>query len=221
MYDNRRPGFFRNDEPQSGRRVEAKVKWFNAAKGFGFVTLSDGTPDAFLPMAILRRAGYDDIREGASVTCEVGAGAKGPLVVNVLNVDNSTAVASSGGGGGGGGYGQRDRDFGGGGGGRDYGGGGGRDYGGGRGGGGGYRQDSYRQDSAPRGPAQSVDGAVKWFEPDKGYGFISPDGGGKDIFVHITALRRSGVQTLGPGQRVRVDVVDGRKGLEAERAVLI
>jgi cold shock protein len=223
MYDNRRPGFFRNDEPQSGRRVEAKVKWFNAAKGFGFVTLSDGTPDAFLPMAILRRAGYDDIREGASVTCEVGAGAKGPLVVNVLNVDNSTAVASSGGGGGGGGYGQRDRDFGGGGGGRDYGGGGSRDYGGGRGGGGGggYRQDSYRQDSAPRGPAQSVDGAVKWFEPDKGYGFISPDGGGKDIFVHITALRRRGVQTLGPGQRVRVDVVDGRKGLEAERVVLI
>src|SRR6185312_7774280 len=223
MYDHRRPGFFRNDEPQSGRRVEAKVKWFNAAKGFGFVTLSDGSPDAFLPMAILRRAGYDDIREGASVTCEVGAGAKGPLVVNVLNVDNSTAVASSGGGGGGGGYGQRDRDFGGGGGGRDYGGGGSRDYGGGRGGrsGGGYRQDSYRQDSAPRGPAQSVEGAVKWFEPDKGYGFISPDGGGKDIFVHITALRRSGVQTLGPGQRVRVDVVDGRKGLEADRVVLL
>jgi cold shock protein len=199
MYDHRRPGFFRNDEPQSGRRVEAKVKWFNAAKGFGFVTLSDGSPDAFLPMAILRRAGYDDIREGASITCEVGAGAKGPLVVNVLNVDNSTAVASSGGGG----YGQRDRD-------RD------RDYGGSGGGRGGYRQDS-----APRGPAQSVEGAVKWFEPDKGYGFISPDGGGKDIFVHITALRRSGVQTLGPGQRVRVDVVDGRKGLEADRVVLI
>src|SRR5579875_1906180 len=134
MYDHRRPGFFRNDEPQTGRRVEAKVKWFNAAKGFGFVTLTDGSPDAFLPMAILRRAGYDDIREGASITCEVGAGAKGPLVVNVLNVDNSTATQSSGGGRGG-----------------------------------------YRQDSAPRGPAQSVEGAVKWFEPDKGYGFISPD----------------------------------------------
>jgi cold shock protein len=215
MYDHRRPGFFRNDEPQTGRRVEAKVKWFNAAKGFGFVTLSDGSPDAFLPMAILRRAGYDDIREGASVTCEVGAGAKGPLVVNVLNVDNSTAAPASGGG-----YGQRDRDYGQGGGGGGY-----RQDGGG---GGGYRQDGgrggYRQDSgggAPRGPSQSVEGAVKWFEPDKGYGFISPDGGGKDIFVHITALRRSGVQTLGPGQRVRVDVVDGRKGLEADRVVLL
>jgi cold shock protein len=187
MYDNRRPGYFRNDEPQTGRRVEAKVKWFNAAKGFGFVTMSDGTPDAFLPMAILRRAGYDDVREGASITCEVGAGAKGPLVVNVLNVDNSTAVASSGGPGGGGG----------------------RSFGGAGSSGGGSR------------PAQSVEGAVKWFEPDKGYGFISPDGGGKDIFVHVTALRRSGVQTLGPGQRVRVDVVDGRKGLEADRVTLI
>ena len=187
MHDNRRPGFFRNDEPQTGRRVEAKVKWFNAAKGFGFVTLSDGSPDAFLPMAILRRAGYDDVREGASITCEVGAGAKGPLVVSVLNVDNSTAVPA----GGGGGMGSRPSS-------------------GGGGGGGG-----------PRGAAQSVDGAVKWFEPDKGYGFISPDGGGKDIFVHVTALRRSGVQTLGPGQRVRVDVVDGRKGLEADRVTLI
>src|SRR3954454_18589113 len=85
-----------------GRRVDATVKWFNASKGFGFVTLSDGTQDAFLPMAILRRAGYEDVREGATVSCEVSAGAKGPLVTSVLNVDMSTAVAPQSGGGGGG-----------------------------------------------------------------------------------------------------------------------
>ena len=124
-------------------------------------------------MAVLRRAGYEDVPEGASITCEVGAGAKGPLVTSVLNVDSSTATAPSGGSGG------FDR-------------------------------------RAPR-PSMAIEGAVKWFEADKGYGFISPDGGGKDVFIHITALRRSGVTALDPGQRVRVEVVDGKKGLEAER----
>src|SRR6516165_10618075 len=87
MYE-RRPGFFREDS-HPGHRVEARVKWFNASKGFGFVTLADGSQDAFLPMAVLRRAGYEDVREGASITCEIGAGAKGPLVTNVLNVDEA------------------------------------------------------------------------------------------------------------------------------------
>src|SRR5215472_899840 len=94
----RRPGFFRTEDAPTGRRVEAKIKWFNAAKGFGFVSMSDGTPDAFLPMAALRRAGFEDAREGASITCEVGSGAKGPLVVSVISLDNSTAAPAGGGG---------------------------------------------------------------------------------------------------------------------------
>ena len=76
-------------------------------------------------------------------------------------------------------------------------------------------------DRHPQRPSTSLEGAVKWFEPEKGYGFISPDGGGKAVFIHISALRRSGVNALGPGQRVRVDVVDGKKGLEADRIALI
>jgi CspA family cold shock protein len=175
MYE-RRPGFFREDTTP-GDRVEAKVKWFNASKGFGFVTFADGSQDAFLPMAVLRRAGYEDVREGASITCEVSAGAKGPLVTNVLNVDNSTAVISQGGADG------IDR----------------------------------------RGPRSSttLEGAVKWFEAEKGYGFITPDAGGKVVFIHITAVRRSGINALGAVQSVRVEVVDGKKGLEADRITLI
>src|SRR5258707_11498870 len=89
--NDRETGYSHAEELQAGRRVEAKIKWFNATKGFGFVALSDGSKDAFLPMAILRRAGYDEAREGAAIVCEVGVGAKGPLVLNVLNLDNSAA----------------------------------------------------------------------------------------------------------------------------------
>src|SRR4051795_10450835 len=93
MYDPR-PGMFQEEVPSApGRRVDATVKWFNPSKGFGFVTMADGTQDAFLPMATLRRAGYDDAREGSSISCEIGSGTKGPLVVNVLSIDASTAVA--------------------------------------------------------------------------------------------------------------------------------
>jgi len=174
MYD-RRPDFLREDTTP-GRVIEAKVKWFNAAKGFGFVTPDDGSQDAFLPMAVLRRAGYEEIREGTSVTCEVGAGAKGPLVTNVLNIDPSTAAAP--------------------------------------------RDEGFDRRGEPR-PSTTLEGAVKWFEPDKGYGFISPDSGGKDVFIHITALRRSGVNALSPGQRVRMEVVEGKKGQEADQVTLI
>src|SRR4051795_6416207 len=93
MYD-RRPGTFQEEVPPApGRRVDATVKWFNPGKGFGFVTMADGTQDAFLPMAILRRAGFDDVSEGASITCEVGDGAKGPFVVSIVSIDLSTAAA--------------------------------------------------------------------------------------------------------------------------------
>jgi cold shock protein len=64
-------------------------------------------------------------------------------------------------------------------------------------------------------------GTVKWYNAMKGFGFIASDRGGKDIFVHATVLNRAGIADLPEGQRVAVDVVDGRKGPEAASIRLI
>jgi CspA family cold shock protein len=58
-------------------------------------------------------------------------------------------------------------------------------------------------------------GVVKWFNADKGFGFISVDGGGADVFVHQTAIRSDGFRELRENQRVEFDVVQGQKGLQA------
>jgi cold shock protein len=56
-------------------------------------------------------------------------------------------------------------------------------------------------------------GTVKWFNPDKGYGFIQPDDGGKDVFVHVSAVEQSGLRNLQEGQKIAFDVVaDKRTG---------
>ena len=55
-------------------------------------------------------------------------------------------------------------------------------------------------------------GTVKWFNPAKGYGFIAPEDGSRDVFVHISALEQAGLGTLNEGQKVSFEVVPGRDG---------
>lgn len=54
-------------------------------------------------------------------------------------------------------------------------------------------------------------GTVKWFNSQKGFGFIAPEDGGKDVFVHISAVERAGLSGLNEGQKVSFDIVDDRK----------
>jgi CspA family cold shock protein len=58
-------------------------------------------------------------------------------------------------------------------------------------------------------------GTVKWFNDAKGFGFVTPEDGGKDLFAHFSAIQESGFKTLKEGQRVSFDVVSGPKGLQA------
>lgn len=64
-------------------------------------------------------------------------------------------------------------------------------------------------------------GTVKWFNADKGFGFIAQDGGGSDVFVHFSAIAGTGFKELSEGQKVKFDVVQGQKGPQAENVTTL
>lgn len=64
-------------------------------------------------------------------------------------------------------------------------------------------------------------GTVKWFNSEKGFGFIAVDGGGSDVFVHFTAIQSSGFRTLEENQRVEFELTQGPKGPQADRVRVV
>lgn len=192
-YADRGPSTFRRPAaggPQvvaSGPEINASVKWFNSEKGFGFVELADGSGDVFLHANALSTTGHSSVNPGTTLSVRIGQGPKGRQVAEVLTVDESTAEAP------------RPRAA----------------FGAPRSAG------PAGFGARPSRPAPDLSGAddmrgtVKWYNGTKGFGFITPDSGGKDIFIHASALERSGLSALNEGQAVDVKVVQGQKGPEA------
>lgn len=70
------------------------------------------------------------------------------------------------------------------------------------------------QPTAAPADGEYVVGQVKWYNAERGYGFVCPEATGKDVFVHAATLRRHGIESLTPGQMVKVRIVEGPKGLQ-------
>ena len=195
---------FRPPKPSNIYRsgVAAHVKWFAPEKGFGFVTLDDGSGEAFLHASALAEGGYDTLVAGQALVCDVAPGQKGPQVSVIHSAGPAPAVAPP-----------RSRRV------------GDSPRPGARPGaaslpprtgataGGNRRSDAPMTRSGPR----EVEGTVKFYSPEKGFGFITPDRGSKDIFVHQTTLRRSGLEALQPRVRVRVRIQETDRGPEADK----
>ena len=217
----RRPSPMAAPMPSTGPESSAVVKWFNAEKGFGFVELGEGAGDVFLHASVLARTGATSVNPGATLKVRVGQGQKGPQVTEVIEVDESTASAApaaprapraGGFGAPSGGYNDRPAGGGYGGAGGGFGGGGYGDRAGGGGFGGAPRRGGF---DAPVASGPEQQGTVKWYNQAKGFGFIAPEDGGKDVFVHASALRRAGLTELAEGQRVTIQITQGQKGPEA------
>ncbi len=182
------PSFSGFGSPSTAPEAKATVKWYNSEKGFGFVEMADGSGDVFLHANSLQHAGFQTVTPGSVLQIRVGQGQKGRQVDQVISVTEGTGEAPGGSRSGG------------------YGGGNGFDR---------PRSSGPRPGrQQPSGPAIEMTGVVKWYNSTKGFGFISPQDGGKDVFVHATALEHAGLPPLQEGQSVRMNVVQGAKGPE-------
>jgi CspA family cold shock protein len=183
---------FDNNEfrPNAQASATGKVKWFNTAKGYGFITLDNGR-DAFCHTSALQAVGHSEVPQGTTIVCDLADGQRGLQVVNIHSVDLSTAEAPPR---------APKRDF---------------------------NNDRFSssfgrsqfRDAAPSG--QMVEGKIKFFNDQKGFGFVTPNNGSSDIYLHASALRRSGVQSLEADQRIRYSTRQGNKGVEVDKVEII
>jgi cold shock protein len=161
------------------------VKFFNPTKGFGFISPESGGPDVFVHISAVQQAGLPGVDEGDQVEYELEQDRRSGKVsaVDLILTGRSPAPAR----------GPTPARF----------------------------ERAPRRESFGRAPAGSMsgptsgsgDGVVKWFNPAKGFGFIAPNDGGGDVFVHVSAVERAGLAGLNEGQALAYDLeADRRSG---------
>ncbi len=160
---------FQDQAEITHHEITAVVKWFNPAKGFGFVQPADGSPDAFMHVSVVERSGHNTLPQGATIICDLCDGQTGPLVATVHSVASMPDLPPE----------------------------------------------------PEPGEATEDEGTVKFYNHEKGFGFVIPDVGSKDVFVSARVLTRSGIQSLAPDQRVRMMVRMGHKGPMADSVEII
>ncbi|NBQ75585.1 MAG: cold shock domain-containing protein [Acetobacteraceae bacterium] len=175
--------------------IEAEVKWYNSRKGFGFVLGPDGQ-DVFFHASALTEAGIEPPDTGDKLVCEIGSDRQGRrLITRIMQLKKGE------GGGearpprrefGGGGFGDRPprRDF-------------------------GDRPPRREFNRDEGGPTYDIAGTVKWFDQVRGFGFVTPEDGGQDVFLHSSVLQRAGKQDVQQGEKVALEVRDGQRGRQA------
>lgn len=159
----------------------ATVKWYNAEKGFGFVTLANGNGDAFLHTKTVRASGHQTVAPGAILLVRVSNAQKGLQVDEVLSVAEGSGGAAL----------SRPETS-------------SRPH-----------RIEQRRREVDTSELSQVSGVVKWYNSSKGYGFVTSNSGGKDVFVHASVVAQAGIITLNEGQAVTMGIVSGSKGPEA------
>lgn len=141
------------------KNITATIKFFDDAKGFGFVSPSDGSPDAFIHISVLQDTSYTEFVEGMTIACDLVEGDRGPQVSAVHEPEDGIV---------------------------------------------------------PSAPSQNVEvtGTVTTFLPEHHYGFVTPESGGEQVFIHAKMLERLEIdmENFGVDSKVKCVVRRGLKG---------